>query len=224
MDLTLEVQTSAAYLNAVISSYHISSRGCSMSVPYYMSWDYCSCGGGGHRGGYEVDRSSFAPISEAAQKRLDDAKQSSDAFLAEAGDGGKAMTDLLSPKVHLTDFAWTHFRKHVIKNGCNTRRREATEEECKGAPKRQGACVAARSPDLSFKSSFKSGSANILRFSHFLTCLLFAGLFAAKRYVVSVEVPSKAVREAKMEKHAAPKPAPTASATEPAEKRQKKAK
>ena len=163
MDLTLEVQTSVtAHLNAVISSYHIFSRGFSMSVPYYMSWDYCSCGGGGHRGGYEVDRSSFAPISEAAQKRLDDAKQSFDAFLAEAGNGGKAMTDLLSPKMHLTDFAWTHFRKHVIKHGCNTRRREATEEECKGAPKRQGACpsgacVAARSPDLSFKSG-KSGS------------------------------------------------------------------
>jgi len=76
-----------------------------------------------------VDRTGWKEISDAAQKRYDDAVVSFDKYLKDEKRDENNWYRLLQPQQHLTDATWRLFRKHVEKNDFQSRRLKLTDDE-----------------------------------------------------------------------------------------------
>jgi hypothetical protein len=78
-----------------------------------------------------VNRAGFADISDAAKKRLEEAKSRLDVWLREKGPEGGSLGrhEVIPPNVHLVDATWRAFRQHVLKLGCKAHRRMLSDAE-----------------------------------------------------------------------------------------------
>jgi len=76
-----------------------------------------------------VDRTGWKEISDAAQKRYDDAVALFDKYLKDEKRDENNWYRLLQPQQHLTDATWRLFRKHVEKNDFQSRRLKLTDDE-----------------------------------------------------------------------------------------------
>ena len=91
-----------------------------------------------------IDRSGFAEKSQAAMDREARAKQLLDNWIAECSkldDDAFPVTnsELVVPKVHLTQPCYYDFRKYALQKGVKVGRRQATDEERKASgDKRKG--------------------------------------------------------------------------------------
>lgn len=80
----------------------------------------------------EVDRSSWNDVSQAALKRLDEAKTTFDTYVSK----NKTIDDwvrIIEPNVHLTGVTWKQFKTYASDKGFESRRKKLTDSEKKEA-------------------------------------------------------------------------------------------
>jgi hypothetical protein len=89
-----------------------------------------------------IDRSDWKTVSDAAQKRCDEAIKIFDDHAAKhKNDDSKEYVRILEPNLHLTGETWKLFRKHTLDAGFEAKRVKATDDEKKAIKEKRKSAV-----------------------------------------------------------------------------------